>query len=92
VSILPTFCLLSVTGSPRMSADTLARNADKIDTFRRPPMSANVQDQSSHGENRGSSPLGSAILAIKLLIFVSSSGVFATLSDSGLPLLFADCL
>ena len=36
--------------------------------------------------------LGSATLAIKLLIFVSSSVVFATLSNSGLPLLFSDCL
>jgi hypothetical protein len=34
-----------------MSADTLARNADKIDTFRRPRTSAGVRDQSSHGEN-----------------------------------------
>src|SRR5437868_3501189 len=60
LSILPTFCLLYVPGTYRTPADTLARNADKIDTFRGPPMSADVRDKSSHGENRGSSPLGSA--------------------------------
>src|SRR5262249_46787013 len=58
--ILPIFCLLSVPGTSRTSADTLAGNAHKIETFRRPPMSADVRTTRSHGENRGSSPLGSA--------------------------------
>ena len=60
LSILSTFCLLSVSGTCRTSTDTIARSADEIDTFRCPPMSAGVHDQNSHGENRGSSPLGSA--------------------------------
>jgi hypothetical protein len=49
--ILPTFCLLSVTGSSRISADTITGNAHKIDTSRRPPASADVQTTNSHSEN-----------------------------------------
>src|SRR5262249_27326704 len=60
LSILSIFCLLSVPGTSRTAADTLARNANKIDTFRGPPASADVRTTNSHGENRGSSPLGSA--------------------------------
>src|SRR5262249_39744751 len=58
--ILPTFCLLSVTAASRILADTITGNADKIDTSRRPPSSTAVRTTNSHGENRGSSPLGSA--------------------------------
>src|SRR5262249_223468 len=58
--ILPTFCLLSVTGSSRIAEDTITGNADKIDTSQRPWTSTAVRTTNSHGENRGSSPLGSA--------------------------------
>src|SRR5262249_30218039 len=45
----------------------------------------------SHGENRGSSPLGSANFAIKPLISKESSLVFATSMCFGLPLWLVDC-
>src|SRR5262245_9982572 len=60
LSVLPTFCLLCVPGTCRTPADTLAKNPYEIDTFRRPPMSADIRNKNSHDENRGSSPLGSA--------------------------------
>src|SRR5262245_46384632 len=60
--ILPTFCLLYVPGTYRTSADTLAGNPYTIETLLRPPTSIDVRTTNSHGENRGSSPLGSATL------------------------------
>src|SRR5215472_4158088 len=63
--ILPTFCLLSVTGSSRIMADTITGNPYKIDTSRRPRSSMGVRTTNSrkqgfeslrerprHGRNR----------------------------------------
>ena len=43
-----------------MSSDTLTKNPYRIETSRCAPAFADVRTTNSHGENRGSSPLGSA--------------------------------